>query len=425
MPFSHLQKSFDKLETPLRNEVLSRDLLVQRALELAEYYSQVKLRGRAVKLQQRFRENCRILNEAYFAFSLAAKNKEVLTAGAEWLLDNYHIVDEQVREIRRDLPKNYYRSLPKLVDSEWRGFPRVYRLVCNYISHTDSVVETEALTSFIDSYQSRNVLLLGELWAIPIMLRLALVENLRRLACTSLYVAEQRRQAEKLCQDVIDQTKSTNTDLLVNLITQLNRHPHFLDTNAAYIIRKLRSLGGQANLALQWIDQQLRERGVDPAEVVRLEQQAQAQDQISFGNCITALRTIDSLNWRDWLEKVCHVDAVLRNDPAQVYGRSDFTTRDLYRHSIEELARLSNYSEVDVARKALELAQEKAGAGLEDKNDLRFQHVGYYLIDDGYLLLKAALGLKTKLSGGVKLWAKRHTFALYFSAIGQIGRAHV
>ncbi|MCC6933458.1 MAG: hypothetical protein IT292_09420 [Deltaproteobacteria bacterium] len=417
MAFSHLTKSHDKLEKPLRNEVLSRDLLVQRALELAEYYSQVKLRGRAVKLQQRFKENCSILNEAYFAFSLAAKNKEVLTAGAEWLLDNYHIIDEQVREIRRDLPKNYYRALPKLVDAEWRGFPRVYRLVCNFISHTDSVVETEALTAFVDSYQSRNVLLLGELWAIPIMLRLALVENLRRLATTSLHVAEQRRQAEKLCQETIEITKSTNTDLLVNLITQLNRQPQFLETSAAYIIRKLRSLGGQANLALQWIDQQLRERGIDPAEAVRIEQQSQAQDQISFGNCITALRTVDSLDWRNWFERVSHVDAVLRDDPFKVYTQSDFITRDLNRHSIEELSRLSGFSEVDVAKKAVELAKEKAGADLDNKNDIRYQHVGYYLIDDGYELLKQALGLKSGLGDALKAWAKRHTFALYFSAI--------
>ena len=196
-------------DKPIRSEILSRDQLAQEALELAEFYSQVKIRGRAVKLQQRFKDNCRVLSQAYFAFSLAARNKEVLTAGAEWILDNYHVIDAQVREIRRDLPSGYYKALPKLIDPEWRGYPRVYRLVCDYLSHTDSIVETESLTTFIDAYQQKNELLIGELWAVPIMLRLALVENLRRLAQGSLEVAEQRRMAEKICQESLRKKRTS------------------------------------------------------------------------------------------------------------------------------------------------------------------------------------------------------------------------
>ncbi len=173
-------RSKPSVERPLRREVLSKDLLAARAAELAELHRSVKVGGRGVRLRQRFKENCRLLNEAYFSFAESSRNKEMLAAGAEWLLDNFHVLDEQVRDIRRDLPKSYYHALPKLVSGEWKGYPRVYQTACEFISHTDSLVETDSLTTYVTAYQTVAVLSIGEIWAIPIMLRLALVENLAR-----------------------------------------------------------------------------------------------------------------------------------------------------------------------------------------------------------------------------------------------------
>src|SRR5690606_22406437 len=140
-------------------------LLAARAIELAEFYSNVRRGGRAARLKQRFRENTRVLNSVYFELSDAARNEDLLPAGAEWLLDNFHVIDEQVRDIRRDLPYSYYQTLPKLTGGEWQGFPRVYQLISEYLSHTDGTVETESLTTFIQAYQTKAVLLIGEIWA--------------------------------------------------------------------------------------------------------------------------------------------------------------------------------------------------------------------------------------------------------------------
>ena len=416
-----LQKQPRKPEKVLRAEVLSRDGLAARAAELGEFYSTVQITARGAKLQQRFKENTKILNAAYFAFSEASRRKEVLTAGAEWLLDNYHVIDEQVRDIRRDLPKRYYKALPKLTDSEWKGYPRVYRIVYDFISHTDAIVETESLSTYIEAYQSKTELLIGEIWAVPIMLRLALVENLRRLAQRSLLVAEHRREAEKLCQEIIDAAKTGGADLLITLVNRVKVNPDVLEYGAAHIVRHLRARGGPAALALQWVDEQLRERGLDPNEIARVEQQSQAADQLSVGNSVTALKTIGSLNWRKWFESVSHVDAVLRDDPAGLYSRSDFITRDMYRHKVEKLARASKRTEVEIAEEVVKTA-DKAALSSDSINDpaIRYRHVGFYLVDEGVEEFKRVLAVRPRLLALIGAFCKRHVLALYLGSIGLV-----
>jgi len=406
------------VEKPLRGDILSKDLLEARALELAQQHSYAKTGARGARLRQRFRENTRILNEAYFSFAESARNKEMLAAGAEWLLDNFHVIDEQVRDIRRDLPKSYYQALPKLTSGEWKGFPRVYQIVCDFISHTDSIVEIESLTTFINAYQSITILGIGEIWAVPIMLRLALVENLRRLAQMGIMVTENRRAADRLCKDILDENTASGADLLIQVVNRVGQNPAVLEHGASHILRRVRAKGAPAALTLQWLDEQLRERGIDPNEIARLEQRAQASDQISVGNSVTALKTIGSLNWRDWFERVSVVDAVLTKDPAGVYGKSDFFTRDMYRHRIERLARRIHKTEVETAEAVVAYAASE-GAQLiaSGKCDSRALHVGYYLIDEGYRPFCESLQLKYYIHHRIHRFLRTHALQFYLGGI--------
>jgi len=409
------------IEKPLRGEVLARDLLEARAIELADQHIYVRTGGRGAKLKQRFRENTRVLNEAYFSFAEAARLKEMLAAGAEWLLDNFHVIDEQVRDIRRDLPKGYYQALPKLTSGDFKGFPRVYQIVCDFISNTDSVVETDKLTTFIRAYQSHTILAIGEIWAIPIMLRLALVENLRRLAKTGLVVTEHRRAAEKLCRDILDNSTLGGADLLIQLVARVNQNPAVLDFGSAHIMRRLRTRGAPASLSLQWLDEQLRERGIDPNEVARIDQRNQAADQLSVGNSVTALKTIGSLNWRDWFEQVSVVDAALSRDPAQIYTASDFLTRDLYRHRIEKIARRTLRPELEIAEAVVQFARQSAGSESNGAElDLRRSHIGYYLIDDGRDAFEKSLSVPTNPYYSFIRFARRHALKFYLGGIGAL-----
>ncbi|RIL10143.1 MAG: hypothetical protein DCC75_05005 [Proteobacteria bacterium] len=390
--------------------------MVARAAEIAERYSIHPSKVRGARLQKRFKDNCRLLEKAYYAFSESSKNKEPLSAGAEWLLDNYHVVEEQVREIRRDLPKSYYKALPKIADSEWAGYPRVYQLACSFVSHTDASFDIEVLSTFVDSYQTKRILQIGEIWAVPIMLRLALVENLRRLAEAGLLARENRRKAESFCKLAIDPSGQAGAEMLIEFVNRLNQNVEVLDLGATHLLRRLRSKGAPALLTLQWLDQKLKEKGIEPDLLTRQEQQTQAADQISFGNTVTALKTIGSLNWREWFERVSRVDQVLAQD--LVYKKCDFITRDRYRHRIELLARKTNKSEVDVSQALIDFCKEQSQSlSAKDRYAQRISHIGYYLIDEGRGEFGRSLSLSEMSSGAYGEKLSESSFALYLSGI--------
>src|SRR5208283_3995838 len=130
----------------------------------------------------RLTENEGVLAETCTLLTSAVKANRRIAPAGEWLLDNFYLIEEQIRTAKRHLPKGYSRELPRLLTGPSAGLPRVYDLALETISHGDGRVDPEALSSFIAAYQTVTALKLGELWAIPIMLRLALIENLRRVA---------------------------------------------------------------------------------------------------------------------------------------------------------------------------------------------------------------------------------------------------
>ena len=170
------------LEEPILAELFSVERLEQHAetLAAAQAVTDAPRRGHAVG--PRIAENGRVLLEAYRVLARAIKDERAITPAAEWLVDNFHIVDEQLREIRDDLPPDYYRELPKLADGHLAGYPRVLGLAWAYVAHTDSRFDPESLRRMVRAYQGVEPLTIGELWAIAISLRILLVENLRRLA---------------------------------------------------------------------------------------------------------------------------------------------------------------------------------------------------------------------------------------------------
>src|SRR5262249_19172746 len=179
-----LRKVFDiwAEEEPVRAELYSLEHLEVHARQLAEQARLAPRSQRGREMPRRFGEIGRDLERAYRRIAEASRREESITTDAEWLLDNYHIVEETLREVRQDLPRGYYRELPKLDNGPFAGFPRVYALALELIAHTDSSLDETNITRFVQAYQTGAPLAIGELWAVPIMLRLGLFENLRRLA---------------------------------------------------------------------------------------------------------------------------------------------------------------------------------------------------------------------------------------------------
>src|SRR2546421_587202 len=312
----------DADEQPLRGEIFSVERLEQYAKALAAEHITVTKKGRA-QLLPRLEDNGRKLVAAYRTLVEAIRNGRTISPAAEWLVDNFHIVEEQLREIREDLPRSYYHELPKLADGELAGNPRIYALALALIAHTDCRLDTNTLRRFIAAYQTVDPLSIGELWAVAITLRLALVENLRRLAILIVKAREEREQADKLADKLLELASRQPSALIPLVAERLGKRERMPQTFVGQVTQRRR---GQ--------------------------------------------------------------------DPAGAYAKMEFTTRDRYRHVIERISKRTSSDELEIARTAVELAEQAAKPNHQPDNPAPAKirpetHVGYYLVDSGLAQLES------------------------------------
>ena len=395
-------------EAPLRAELYGIDQLVRHAQVLAGTH-QVVTSLSPNRLLTRLDENEEILRAYNHATQAVGQTRQV-THAAEWLLDNFYLIEEQVQMARRHLPRGYSRELPQLVSGPSAGLPRVYGLVLELISHVDAEIDGEPLRAFIAAYQTISALKLGELWAIPIMLRLALIENLRRVT-TRLTVARGERDMADEWVDRLQRMAEDNPSHLVVVVAEMAQSA--LPFSSAFVAEFCQRLARQSpvmHLARTWLDQRLTEQGLGVEQLVHLESQNQAADQISVSHTINSLRFLGSLDWREFVESMSQIEGILRSEPADVYARMDFFTRDRYRHAVEAIARHSHLSEAKVAEMAVQLASESGRLhGAQDRR----AHVGFYLIDKGLVLLERAAALHRPWQSALARGIRRYPLTFY------------
>jgi len=311
----------------------------------------------------------------------------------EWLLDNHVLVEAQVRTATADLPTGYGVELPRLTEGPLVGFPRVYEAAVVLLSHTDSRIESECLERFVVAYQEVSPFSLGETWAIPIMLRIALVENLRRLAArvNDAHLAE---TAADTWADRLLTALEGESETVPGLVSALSRIKGA--ASIPFLMRLAKRMANQernVSLVTTWIERAVHEAGSSLDELARTEQGRQAGDQVSIANAITSIRFVEALDWRVFVERHSLVEAALREDPVGVYESMDFASRDRYRHAIEAMARRCPFGELDIAHAAIESAAEALRADISD--EVR-GHVGYYLISDGRYEFERSLAYRPR-----------------------------
>ncbi|QFR33497.1 GH36-type glycosyl hydrolase domain-containing protein [Ancylobacter sp. TS-1] len=368
--------------SPIREEMFGAERLEQHARSLATAQP-IAPRPRAVPaLHARLESNAGVLLAAYRATATDAEAGRPVVPAAEWLLDNYHLVEEQVREIRDDLPPGYYRQLPKLAEGPFAGYPRVLGLAWAYVAHTDSHFDPEMLRRFIAAYQQVEPLTIGELWAVAITLRIVLIENLRRLADQISDGRRSRREADLLADRLLasgEARAALDADIL-------NRSPEPLnEVFAAQLVKRLRDQDPRSTPALGWIEARLDAQHVSVDDVVQHAQQRLGASNVTVRNVITSMRLISDIDWAELFESVSLVDARLRAGSA--FAAMDFPTRNLYRSAIEQLARGALASELDIAGLALEAAAAAPAAAPQGAPQEALpapgSDPGYYLIGAG------------------------------------------
>ena len=368
-------------EDPIRSELFSIERLEQHAESLAAHQPVSSVVASGKSLAVRLRENERVLLDAYRGIAHTADDGRPITPAAEWLLDNYHLVEQQVREVRADLPPGYYRQLPKLIDGPLAGYPRVFGLVWAFVAHTDSRFDPEALTRFVRAYQNVQPLTIGELWAVAISLRIVLVENLRRSAKRIMG----RRAAREEADLVADRLLGVNDIPAEPKVLAPYENVPLSEGFAVQLVQRLRDQDPETTPAVAWLEERLARAGTTADELVRKEHQLQGTTNVTVRNIITSMRLVSDVDWAKLFEAVSPVDDILRGGSA--FADMDFATRNVYRTAIEQMARGSRLSEPDIARHALAAASSVA----TPDSDARQRDPGYHLIGGGRAAFERSL----------------------------------
>ncbi|MDZ4662743.1 MAG: glucoamylase family protein [Pseudomonadota bacterium] len=403
-------------EDAIRGEAFSVERLEQYATYLARELTVAKVPNTGQSLLPRVKENSEVLVKAYRQLTQAVADKRTIPPAGEWLIDNFHIIEDQIREVRHDLPKEYYFELPKLTIGDLAGRPRVYAIALTLVAHLDSRLETNTIRRFIQSYQKISPLMMGELWAIAITLRVALLENLRRVIVRMAYVQEVKQAADDFAENLLAAVDKTELDLS----ERIEEVPNLLGKSrlcdcavAVQLAKRLRDQSPELLPAYNYLAECLKNHNLTVEQATLQDHQQQAVDQVTVGNIVNSMRLLSSIDWKEFFESVSLVDEILANDPTGTYKRMDFSSRDRYRHTIERICRKSKFDEMTIAGAAIQLAQKSK----QDAIDISQHHVGYYLIDRGLNHLESSVGLKPSISTAAKRALLNHPTSFYLSTL--------
>ena len=417
--------------------MLGSDHLAARARAVARGQRLVVGRAplRSARLLARLADTRRILADAYTRLLAASADEIDAGPAAEWLLDNYHVVQEHLHEVRASLPGDFYRELPELSTGPLTGYPRVYEMAISLISHTEARVDLENVDLYVEAFQSVTPLAVGELWAMPAMLRLGLIESVRRLTLRTVHRLDEIELADHWATRIVEASARGGTELRNGLREFADAEhaltPHFVSR----FLRSLRQVEGTSP-PLLWLENWMRDAGVSPENSVAQSTQKLALTQLMMANSIMSLRGIGQRDWRVFVEQQSVMEAVLRTDPSNFYRLMTFATRDCYRHAVERISKRSGQNEAVVAQRAVDLAREHiveritapageyrepAASATTDptahKTDERRAHVGYYLVDEGMQELESQVGYLPTLPERLERAVRHHPNVVFIGGV--------
>jgi len=392
---------------PLWDERPSSQRLSENAAYLARSLAvsrEAQPRGRS--FLRRLREVEAALEWANASLTVSAEMHHAFTLSAEWLLDNAYLIREQVTDLRRSLPQKYYGKLPLVASGPEAGLPRVYHVASKMVSETGGALEPEIIRRFLGAFQAITPLDIGELWALPLMLRLQLLECMRALAIQVEQQQSQREEADFWANRLITAARHSSPRLLRMMEELVERYPEPTAHFASELMAHLYDEEAALPLVRGWLERSLR---APLLEVMQQEHRRQTVQQTALADVINSCRLLAQIAWREFFESVSWAESKLGADPAGTYARQDFETGDRCRGAVEEIAQWSKHSEQEIIGQVLALAK-----AAEDKVA---RHVGYYLIDAGRLPLERATGARVPMAERSRRWLRAHAAGVYFGSL--------
>jgi len=408
-------------DEPIRAELFSLERLEQHAQTLAEAQTITERPTHSHALLARVKENGRSLYASYRSIAAAIHDGQAITPAAEWFIDNYHIVEAQIDEIIQQLPPGYYRELPKLGSGFLEGAPRVYGVAWAFVAHTDSRFDEHWLHGFVSAYQRVVALKIGELWALPISLRIVMVENLRRVVNQMMNSTARRVEADTVADSLMGLKGRPAVDAAAALAPF--EHTPIARSFAVQLVQRFRDKDEAAAPILGWLDKRLAAQNTTADEIVRAEHQEQTAKNTTVRNLVTSLRIMESMDWAHFVESVSVVDGIL--GAGSRFSEMDFATRDMYRHAIEALSRGSELSEVEVAHRSADAAASarRPGVPVSDVETERRRDLGYHLVDGGRKAFERSIGYRPPLRLRLERFCLASATPLYLGGMGALTAA--
>ncbi len=331
-------------QEPTREELWDVERLERHARQLALQTGSAPAAARRV-LAPHLERDVRLLRRAYVAIATALHDGRAITPAAEWLLDNFHLIAEQASDIPLDLAPRTWRNLPAAQQADGAGWPRIYGIVREYLAHTDCEFSGDSFARYLISYQAAAPLTMRELWAASPVVRLALIDELRRLALRIEAALAARGEADVLANAVMRD----------RAMLPAARRPHPLLLPAAprrdpFIVQlsqRLQSLGEDGQPMLADLAAQLAPLGTTIDDVIQREHARRSSSNLTVRNAFTSLRSVAAYDWREFFEQVSPVETLLRT--CESYETCDRRTRERYRQCIEAIALPGGRDELEVA----------------------------------------------------------------------------
>ena len=355
-----------------------------------------------------------VLVETYRVLALAAKRNRELSSAGEWLIDNFYIIQEQIVQLTADLPESYYKKLPRLTEGEYRGFPRTYEIVQMLASISDNIIDRENTTVAVKAFQESETLNLAEMWSIPLMNRLALIARLSQRASKLLADRKMQNEIEQILEEKVD-INTEEPGYLLRKLSEIVDKQHDTLRFMVILAQRLQARGILTEDEKRWFDYKFSRWDTNLEEQLRNRMHQTSRLQLSIQNAISSLRKVSETDWSHFVEECSVVERILRLDPADMYRKMDFSTRDTYRKKVEKLSSHSGFSEQEVAEKALLLAESAVHNGGADS--ARKIHIGYYLMDDGYERLSGLVDYRMPWDEWLRKKGGKHP-SIYLGIIG-------
>ena len=406
-----LDPSRGALESPIRAEIFGAERFGQHGRSLGLTHEARLHPARTVPFFPRLHDNIRVLREAHHYIGLQDRIGHHVSPAGEWLLDNFHLVQAQIKAIHDGLPRRYFRDLPVLVEAPLAGLPRIYGVAWAFVAHTDSAFSEPLLVEFLRAYQETRELTLGELWALPTTLRVVLIENLRRLS-ESVATLKAAREIANLWCDRLD----ARTDIDVQPMFEAMRERGVGTAFALQVMQRLHSDSGslQGLLGREAVRAALARALPDPAGAQARQQSEAAADNLSVSSAINSLRQLGDADWRSLIGTTSALMGLMAGSAVFSAERDD--TQDATLHAIERLARRSGRSEREVAGTLLGLMRAPP-ARLAAAAGPAVESPSWWLRGRGCRALRHAVGLRPSLLPRGAPWRQRLTLPAYLAAL--------